>query len=123
MSASDSYGKLFAPELAVDESILTGWHSLGGSSAWWRIDFQTVRWISRGWIHNTMWKNLQRFAGFKIWVGVDSSFPGTNTLKYTSGLDDYGIEENFTVEEYCRYLYVSNTINYFSFDELGLDML
>jgi len=120
LNSADEYTR---PENAVDGYTFYMWHSkdisVGGIGYnWWRIDFQTTRWISRGWIHNT--QRIGKLAGFQIWIGSDPIFPGQNTLIYASKSPSSITAEDFPVLGYGRYLYAANTIPLFIIDEIDI---
>jgi hypothetical protein len=117
VNATNSYHPGLLPVNAVDGQENTGWYSkditiAGIGYNYWMIDFQTVRWISSGWIHNTMWA----FPNFQIWTGMDRTFPCTNTLMYTYTVTGSVSSKTFPVDGYGRYLYVANQMTHFGFE-------
>jgi sugar lactone lactonase YvrE len=113
VSAYSTYDNLF-PSRAVDGVFTTEWNHNGQDPAtgyrWWRIDFQTPRYISRGTVSNLMSGTASLFndqmSRFQVWAGSDSSFPGTNVLAYYSP-NAAVRSENFTVNAFGRYLYMA----------------
>ena len=122
VTALNFYDFAWTPDRAVDGTTDLGWHSKDISESgvgynWWRIDFQTTRWISKGWIHNTL--RPGKLAGYQIWIGYNSTFPGNNVLKYASNKPG-AYDEYFPVSGYGRYLYVVNNQQFLCIDEINI---
>ena len=82
VSASSSYSP-HLPVHAIDGNMGTVWHSnTATGDHWWRLSFASIVSFSGGILQDKI--EPARMKNFEIWVGNDTSFPGTNQLCYTS---------------------------------------
>lgn len=122
MSAYSTFGGWLV-QSAVDGTLGNTWHSGGADPVtgynWWRIDFQTQKYVSRGTIWNGV-GNTDRMDHFQIWVGDDGTFPGTNRLTYYSP-STLVTSEAYTSNAFGRYLYVAcNSSQYLRIGEIEI---
>ena len=103
----------WGPTSGLDGNLATGYHAdttllAPGSYKWFRIDFESTRWITGGTVYaytgGTGYEG--RLDGFQIWIGNDVNFPGTNRLLYYSKTV-FVVTESFNVNAYGRYLYIA----------------
>ena len=73
---------------------------------WLRVDLGSRVYVPGGICYT--WINNQRARKFEIWIGSDTTFPGTNFKCYQSQSDAPAIE-NFTCNANGRYLYYART--------------